>query len=256
MTDKINFQHWDNQYYFHPWQDLATEKTERTNIVRSDGVYIFDDRGNRLLDGPAGMWSVQIGHNRQRMADAIADQVMKISHYNPFANTSTPAILLAEKLASLAPIQDCKVFFTTCGSTANDTALRFVQFYNNVRGRPNKKKILSRHFAYHGSSYLSASVSGKERDKSHFDLAHNIVHLLPHVNPYRRKAGQTEQEFCDEKINELEQAILELGADNIAAFIAEPIQASGGLFCRLRVIWRAPVHCVHSMILFISATRL
>ena len=121
------------------------------------------------------------------------------------------------------------MFFTTGGSTANDSALRFVQFYNNLKGRPDKKIILSREKAYHGSTYLAATVSGKERDKGFLDTERRIVRFLPDVNPYRRPEGMSVEDWCDEKVADLERAILEEGPDKVAAFIAEPVLASGGV---------------------------
>ena len=137
--------------------------------------------------------------------------------------------MLAEKLAQLAPGDLNHVFFTTGGSTAVDTALRFTQFYNNVLGRPYKKKIISREKAYHGSTYLSASCSGKERDKTFMDTDTENVHFLPSVNYYHCGDGMTLEEFCQVKVDDLENKIIELGAENVAAFIAEPVLASGGV---------------------------
>ncbi|MCP4183749.1 MAG: aminotransferase class III-fold pyridoxal phosphate-dependent enzyme, partial [Hyphomicrobiales bacterium] len=121
------------------------------------------------------------------------------------------------------------VFFTTGGSTAVDSALRFILFFNNVLGRPDKKHIISRHDAYHGSTYLSASCSGKARDKNYMDFERGFVHLLPSPNPYRRPDGMSIEDFCDAKVQDLESKILELGPDKVAAFIAEPVLASGGI---------------------------
>jgi adenosylmethionine-8-amino-7-oxononanoate aminotransferase len=187
------------------------------------------------------------------MADAIAAQVMRMPFMNPFSLTSAPPAELAAKLAQLAPGDLNHVFFTTGGSTAVDTALRFVHFYNNVKGRPGKKQLISRANAYHGSTYLCALVTGKDRDKNWFDVGSPLVHLLPHVNPVRRPAGMTIEAFCDEKVRDLESKILELGAENVGAFIAEPIQASGGVIVApegyLRRCWEV---CRRHDVLFIA----
>jgi adenosylmethionine-8-amino-7-oxononanoate aminotransferase len=220
----------DNTKWFHPWETMAEAgHADRTIVSRGDGIYIYDEHGQKLIDGPGGMWCVQIGYNRREMAEAIANQVLRLPYMNPFSLTSEPPVQLAARLAELAPGDLKHVFITTGGSTAVETALRFVHFYNNIKDRPGKKHIISRANAYHGSTYLCAMVTGKDRDKNWFDVASPLVHLLPHVNPARRPAGMSIEAFCDEKVNDLEAKILELGPERVGAFIAEPIQASGGV---------------------------
>ena len=209
------------------WESRGDNK--RTVAISGEGIYLFDSDGNRLIDGPAGMWCSQIGYGRQEMADAIAAQVLQLPYFSPFNLTENVATVLAEKLASLAPGDLNQVFFTTGGSTAVDTAMRLVAFRNNCRGEPGRKWIISREDAYHGSTYLSASASGKPRDKSYQDTASHIVRHIGSPNPFRRPRGMTVEAFRDAKVQELEAAILELGADKVAAFIAEPILASGGV---------------------------
>lgn len=220
----------DQKYHLHPWEDLGNWRaSDRFMVTHSDGIYLYDAEGRRLIDGPAGMWAVQIGYGRADMAKAIADQVMELPYASPWSTTTSPAARLAEKLASLAPGALNNVMFTTGGSTAVDTALRTMQFMNNRLGRPEKKMILARQKGYHGSTYLSASVTGKERDKSCFDFEDRLVHFLPDVNPYIRPKGMTVAQWCDAKVSDLENAITEIGADRIGAFIAEPILCSGGV---------------------------
>jgi adenosylmethionine-8-amino-7-oxononanoate aminotransferase len=163
------------------------------------------------------------------MADAIAEQVLKLTYINPFSLSAGPPAQLATRLAQMAPGAMNHVFFTTGGTTAVETALRFVHYYNNVKGRPQKKHIISRADAYHGSSYLTGMVAGKDRDKSFLDITMSQVHLLSTVNPKRRPADMSLEEFCTARVNELEAKILEVGADKVGAFIAEPVQASGGV---------------------------
>ncbi|MDX2483303.1 MAG: aminotransferase class III-fold pyridoxal phosphate-dependent enzyme [Pseudodonghicola sp.] len=136
---------------------------------------------------------------------------------------------LAERIAGIAPGDLNNVFFTTGGSTAVDSALRFVFFYNNCLGRPGKKQIIARVNGYHGSTYLSSSVSGKEREKANMDMLPDLVHFVSSPKPKDRAEGMSVEAFCDEKIAELEAKILEVGADKIGAFIAEPIMGSGGV---------------------------
>jgi adenosylmethionine-8-amino-7-oxononanoate aminotransferase len=159
----------------------------------------------------------------------MAAQGAQLSYISPWSHPTAPAARLAERLAAVAPGDLDHVFYTTGGSTAVDSALRFVMFYNNVLGRPQKKHIISRHDAYHGSTYLSAAVSGKTRDKNWLDTDLEQVHFISSPNPYRRPAGMDEQSFCRQLVAELENKILEIGAERVGAFIAEPILASGGV---------------------------
>jgi putrescine aminotransferase len=219
-----------DNHFVHPWesmQDLGTNK--RTIITQCEGVYVYDSDGKKLIDAPAGMWCVNAGYGRSEIANAMAKQAMEMPYSSPFSMGAEPSCILAEKLAALSPGDLNHVFFTTGGSTAVDSALRFLGFYNNCLGRPDKKHIISRQDAYHGSTFLSASVSGKSRDKDHMDLERDYIHLLSSPNPSRRPKGMTIEEFCDAGVKELEDKILELGAENVAGFIAEPILASGGV---------------------------
>ena len=175
------------------------------------------------------MWCVNVGHRSEEIAEAMAEQARQMAYYSPWSLANMPSANLGAKLAELAPGDLNNVFFTTGGSTAVDSALRFVMFFNNYLGRPEKKHIISRQHAYHGSTYLAASCSGKERDKSFLDFERGFIHHLPSPNPYRRPDGMSVEDFCDEKVADLENKILELGPDKVAAFIAEPIMASGGV---------------------------
>ncbi|BAN50458.1 aminotransferase [Metapseudomonas resinovorans] len=231
MSDPIGQIHeHDNQAWFHPWEYLPdVGHNQRSIIQRAEGIHVFDEHGQRLIDGPGGMWCMQIGYGRKEMAEAIAEQALRMPYMNPFSLTSEAPTRLAAKLAELAPGDLKRVFLTTGGSTAVDTALRFVHFYNNLKGRPGKKHIISREHAYHGSTYLGATVTGKDRDRNWFDINTGLSHFLPSVNPAGRPAGMSLQAFCDARVADLENKILELGADKVGAFIAEPIQASGGV---------------------------
>ena len=221
---------YDNRHYLHPWDAMWLRgQADRTISARAEGIYVYDSTGKRLIDGPGGMWCSQIGYGRREMADAIAEQVMQLSYHSPWNTASEPSAVLAKKLADLAPGDLNNVFFTTGGSTAVDTALRFMHFYNNRLGRPDKKIVLSREKAYHGSTFLAASVTGKERNQSWMDMDRSRVRFLPDVNPALRSDDTELDVWCDEKIADLENAVAELGADNVGAFIAEPILASGGV---------------------------
>ncbi|MEM8731873.1 MAG: aminotransferase [Pseudomonadota bacterium] len=228
--DDARKNHRDPGHFMHPWEGMQDiGHAERTFVEGSAGIHVTDETGARLIDGPGGMWCVQIGYGRDEMAEAMADQARNLAYYSPFSNTNSTATRFAEEIAKRTPGDLNTVFFTTGGSTAVDTALRFVQFRNNLLGHPDKKIVISRQKAYHGSTYLSAGVSGKERDRAWLDRADDLAHFLPDVNPLYRGEDQSMAAFLDEKVSDLEQAILDLGPDKVAAFIAEPILASGGV---------------------------
>jgi adenosylmethionine-8-amino-7-oxononanoate aminotransferase len=223
-------QEWDRLHQVHPWAAMdAWRGYDNIFVDRAQGIYLWDGQGKRFIDGPAGMWCTQIGYGREEMAEAIADQVRKLPYTSPFTNTTEPSSILAKKIVERTPGDLNNVFFTTGGSTAVDTAIRTMHFMNNRLGRPEKKIVISREKSYHGSTYLSHTVSGKERDKSRFDTESRLVRFLPDVNPYRRPEGMSVEAWCDEKVADLERLIADVGADKIGAFIAEPILASGGV---------------------------
>ncbi len=219
----------DNQF-IHPWDDIAKlGENQRTVLERGDGVYVYDSDGHRLLDAPAGMWCVNIGHGREEMAQVIYDQIMQLSYASPWSLTTGPAAQFSAQIAAEAPGDMNHVFFTTCGSTAVDSALRFVQFYNNVRGKPQKKGIIAHQKGYHGSTYLGASVSGKERDKNYLDFADQLVHHIPAPHPLHKDPSQSDADFLEQCVANLEKKILDVGPDSCAVFVSEPILASGGV---------------------------
>lgn len=220
----------DDNRFIHPWDDVsALGNAKRTILSRSEGVYVYDTDGNRLMDAPAGMWCVNIGHHREEMARAIYDQVLQLSYSSPWSLANAPAARLATKLAELSPGDLNHVFFTTGGSTAVDTALRFVGFRNNLLGKPEKKHFITRTNGYHGSTFLSASCSGKAKDKKLLELDTEHFHQLRDPNPFRRPDGMSVETFSNLLVSELEDMILSIGAENVAAFVAEPILASGGV---------------------------
>ncbi len=221
----------DRDHYIHPWTDFSTFKQEGSLVLaESEGAYVYDSDGNRYLDGIGGLWCVNIGYGNEEMAQAIAEQVRRIPYYSTFTHLTTPpAAKLAAKLAELTPGSLNHVFYGTGGSMSNDTAIRIIHFYFNRLGRKNKKKIISRVDGYHGSTYLAMSMTGVKFDHQGFDLAPDLVHHIPSPNTYRRPDGMSEDEFCREKAADLENKILELGAENVACFIAEPIMGAGGV---------------------------
>ncbi|MEX2201086.1 MAG: aminotransferase [Dongiaceae bacterium] len=221
----------DRDHIIHPWTELGTAKTKEPLVIaESEGPYIYDSTGNRMLDAMGGMWCVNVGYGRDEIAQAIADQARKLCYFSPFGVISSPpSIELGDRLVEYTPGDLNHVFFATGGSTAVDSAIRYVYFYNNCLDRPNKKHIITRDYAYHGSTFLSASLSGKPGDINFMDRKTDTIHHLPAPNPYRRPEGMTEAEFLDVTVKQLEDKIVEIGPENVAAFIAEPVLASGGV---------------------------
>ena len=221
----------DRDHCIHPWTDFSTFKEEGSLIMaEADGVYVVDSDGRRYMDGIGGLWCINIGYGREEMAEAIAEQVRQIPYYSTFTHLSTPpAARLSAKLAELAPVPLNHVFFGTGGSMANETAIRTIQFYFNRLGKKNKKQIISRVDGYHGSTYLTMSMTGVAFDHIGFDIIEDFIHHIPAPNVYRRPDGMSVEEFCDQKVEDLEKKILELGPENVACFIAEPIMGAGGV---------------------------
>ena len=223
----------DLDHNIHPWTDFANHEKSLV-MAKSDGNYVYDSDGNKYLDGIAGLWCVNIGYKHPVMKKAIADQIDEIAYYATFGATVTPpAAELAAKLAEIAPGDLNHVLFGTGGSIANDTAVRIIHFYNNKRGKPNKKKIISRLDSYHGSTYMAMSLTGTQHDHIGFDIANDLVHYISAPNCYRKEETypwvKTDEEFLDALVVEFENKIKDLGADNVAAFIAEPIMGAGGV---------------------------
>ncbi|MFM1603418.1 MAG: aminotransferase [Porticoccaceae bacterium] len=220
-----------NQHLLHPWGELSSlgEDDSTSVIVRGEGAYIYDAEGNRLLDGPAGMWCMQTGYGRREIADAVSKQIMELSYATSFTVINNREVELATRIAAQTPGDLNRIYFTTGGSTAVDSALRLCQLASNIKGHPQRKHIISREKAYHGSTYLSASITGKERDKTAMDIMRDGIHFLSAPCYFYHPEFATEMEFCDFLVDELEQKILELGPDNVMCFIAEPILASGGV---------------------------
>jgi adenosylmethionine-8-amino-7-oxononanoate aminotransferase len=237
-----------------PWPVSGSIGAEARGLIESgDGIYVTDAMGRQLIDGPAGMWCVNVGHRRQELAQVMYDQAMALSYNSPWYTTNQPSAVLAERIAKHAPDGLNHVFLTTGGSSAVETALRFMQFYNNVRGRPEKKMIVSREGAYHGSTYLSGSMNGRPRDQDWMDSAREQVIKLSCPNPFRRPQDMTVEAFTDVLIDEFRSTIEKIGADRIGAFIGEPIMASGGVIVppdgylqRMRAL------CAENNILYIS----
>ncbi|MFG6176884.1 aminotransferase [Halomonas sp. THAF12] len=221
----------DKDHFIHPFTDFSVFHEEGCDLITdSEGIYVQDAKGNRFIDGIAGLWCVNVGHGRAEIGQAMADQATRMAYFSTFNNLSNaPAAELSAKLAELAPAHLNHVFYSCGGSTANDATIRLVHYYFNRLGKPNKKRIISRNNAYHGTTYLAATLTGIESNNWDFDTLDHLVTHLSEANCYRRPEGMSEAEYCDHLVKEFEDTIAEIGADNIAAFIAEPIMGAGGV---------------------------
>ncbi|MGR3496089.1 aminotransferase [Citreimonas sp.] len=222
----------DRDHVLHPYTDFSTFHAEGSQVIEgASGMYVTDADGHRLLDAIAGLWCVNIGHGRREMAEAISDQVLKMQYYNPFGHsTNVPAAELAHWLASHAPGHLNHVHYTTGGSTANEAAVRIAHYYFAMQGQHRKKKIISRNDAYHGATYVAAELTGIHATKHGFDkVGETFIHHISAANMYAKPEHMTEAEYCDFLVNEFENRIHQLGPDNCAAFIAEPVMGAGGV---------------------------
>ena len=222
----------DRAHLLHPYTNISKFRDEGSQVInRAEGMFVSDDTGADFLDGIAGLWCVNIGHGRREMAEAIAEQVMNVEYYNPFGHsTNEPAAELGGWLAEHAPGTLNHVYYTCGGSTANDAAVRLVHYYNTLRGLHRKKKIISRNDAYHGATYVSAELTGIHATKNSFDrIGQEFIHHVSAANMYAKPGHMSEAEYCDYLVDEFEQRIHQLGPDNVAAFIAEPIMGAGGV---------------------------
>jgi adenosylmethionine-8-amino-7-oxononanoate aminotransferase len=226
----------DRDHFVHPWTHFDSFKKDGSLVMdRAEGVYVTDISGKRYLDGIGGLWCVNAGYGRQEIVDAITAQATRLAFYNPFVDTTNvPAAELAAKLASLAPGDLNHVFYTCGGSTANDSAVRIAHYYHGRRGKTSKKHVISRIDAYHGSTYLTGSITGRPADRSpYLHFIDDWIHHVSSPNFYRaheKGLGHlSEAQFCDFLVKELEDKILALGADNVACFFAEPIMGAGGV---------------------------
>ncbi|NEY89271.1 aminotransferase [Tabrizicola oligotrophica] len=246
----------DHDHAVHPWVNFgAFERDGSLVLTRGEGCHVWDAAGTRYFDAIGGMWCTNVGLGRAEMAQAMADQAMKLAYTNYFCDvTSDTTALLAGKLAALAPGDLNRVFFTTGGSTAVETAIRTVAYYHHCKGNPQKTGIVARENSYHGSTYLTQSVGKRNGDRvEEFRYQSEGIYHLSSPYLYRRPAHLTEAQFCDQLIAEFEALIAREGADRIGGFIAEPIQASGGIIVPpagyLQRMWEV---CQRHDILFIA----
>lgn len=228
----------DAAHHFHPFTDHKELHEIGVRVITSaKGVYIEDSKGHKILDGMAGLWCVAAGYGRQELVDAATQQMQKLPYYNAFFKTTTePAVLLAKKLAEISPAGFEHAFFACSGSEAVDSALRTARVYWQTLGKPEKKIVIGREYGYHGSTTLGASAGGMADMHRQAGDMPNFYQVLP---PYwYGKGGQmSPEEFGLYAAKEVEKKILEVGAENVAAFIGEPIQGAGGVLIPPSTYW-------------------
>lgn len=222
----------DASTILHPATNADDLARNGSRIIESGkGIYLRDGSGKQLLDAVAGLWCVNVGYGREELAEAMKKAALELSYYHTFSGMSNvPQIELAERLLEKAPNGLSKVFFGSGGSDGNDSLIKIVWYINNIRNKPQKKKIISRWQAYHGTSMATASLTGLPSFHTDFDLPmNNILHTeSPDFFRYGLE-GETELEFSARRAQQLEEMILTEGADTVAAFIAEPVLGAGGV---------------------------
>ncbi|MFN7271186.1 MAG: aspartate aminotransferase family protein [Gammaproteobacteria bacterium] len=229
----------DAAHYLHPFTDHKSLAARGTRVItHAEGVYLHDSEGHRILDGMSGLWCVALGYGRRELAEAAYRQMQELPYYNSFFQCANPpAIELADRLARLSPPQFQHAFFTGSGSESNDTMVRMVRRYWELRGQPERQVIISRWNGYHGSTMAGASLGGMKAMHSQGGLPiPGIVHI---GQPYWFECGGDldPDEFGLKAARELEQKILEIGPDKVAAFIGEPVQGAGGVIIPPRTYW-------------------
>ncbi|MEM9575710.1 MAG: aspartate aminotransferase family protein [Pseudomonadota bacterium] len=229
----------DAAHHMHPFSGnhALAERGARV-ITRAEGVYLTDSDGNQILDGMAGLWCVNIGYGRHEMAEVAARQMKELPYYNTFfMTTHVPAIALAQEVAKLAPEGMNQIFFSASGSEANDTNIRLVRTYWAIKGKPAKSHIISRKNAYHGSSVGSGSLGGMAYMHAQGGMPIPGIHHINQPDWWGEGGEMTREEFGLARARELEEKILELGEENVAAFIAEPVQGAGGVIVPPETYW-------------------
>lgn len=222
----------DAAHHLHPFTDHADLREKGTRVVsHAKGAFIYDTDGNEILDGMAGLWCVNIGYGHDEMAEAAKTQMEELPFYNSFFRSTVPtATLLAEKLASIAPRHINNVFFGSSGSESNDTALRLVRHYWALKGMPEKNIIISRDYAYHGSTVAATSLGGMPAMHSQlYGAVPGIQHVMMPYAYGLAEEGESDHDFGLRAAKAIEDAIIAAGPDNVAAFIGEPIQGAGGV---------------------------
>ncbi len=222
----------DIETVIHPYTNLARHRETGPLILNEGrGIHLYDDKGKRYIEGLAGLWCTSLGYGNEELVEAAAQSMRKLSYTSIFSGKShDAAIELSEKLKEISPCPASKILFGGSGSEANDMQIKLTWYMNNAKGRPNKKKIISRQRAYHGVTIASASLTGLPWVHNDFDLPiANVLHTsCPHHYRFG-EAGESEDQFTDRMAKDLDDLIQKEGPDTVAAFIAEPIMGAGGV---------------------------
>jgi putrescine aminotransferase len=222
----------DAAHHLHPFTDHNDLRGAGSRMItRASGPFIYDSEGHEILDGMAGLWCVNVGYGRHELAEAAYEQMKELPYYNSFFRCTTPTpVLLAQKLAEVAPEGINQVFFGSSGSESNDTALRLVRHYWALEGKPEKNIIISRNNAYHGSTVAGVSLGGMSAMHGQLGGAvPNIVHVMMPYAFELALPGESDHEFGLRAARAIEDAIIEAGPENVAAFIGEPVMGAGGV---------------------------
>ncbi|MBT9475344.1 aspartate aminotransferase family protein [Polaromonas sp.] len=243
-VDTALIQSLDSQHFLHPFTDFKDLAARGARVItRGEGIYVWDSEGQKMLDAMSGLWCVSVGYGRKELAEAAYQQMMTLPYYNSFfQTTNVPAVQLAARLAGLAPKVDGRafehVFYSSSGSESNDSNVRMVRRYWDLLGQPQRKVIIGRHNGYHGSTMAGASLSGMSAMHAQGDLPiPNIAHIEQPYFYELGKPGETSAEFGVRAARWLEQEILAIGPDKVAAFIAEPVQGAGGVIIPPDTYW-------------------
>ena len=240
QSQTAHYQGFDALHHLHPFTSHKSLRAGGARvIVRGDGPYLWDSEGGRILDGMSGLWTANVGHSRRELAEAAYEQMLKLPFYNTFFRTTHPPVVeLSRKLAEIAPDNINQVFYGSSGSESNDTAIRLIRHYWVLKGEPKRRIIISRKNAYHGSTIAAGSMSG---------MAHMHLHSYPvyegfrHImDPYwygESFEGESPEEFGLRAARALEDEILAVGPENVAAFAGEPVQGAGGVKIPPETYW-------------------
>ena len=228
----------DRSHHLHPFTDLsAYSKTGGKIISKAEHIYIYDSEGTKLLDGMSGLWCCNLGYTQPAIAEAVHNQLQELPYYNNFLNCSNqPSLEMAKALVEVTPAQFNHVFFTNSGSEANDTNIRIVHRYFDLKGQPEKKHIISRNNAYHGSTIAAASLGGMDYMHKQF-IGLDYVHYINEPNWFVEGGDLDKDTFGLQVARELEAKIDEIGEGKVAAFIAEPVQGAGGVIIPPDTYW-------------------
>lgn len=231
----------DIAFFLHPNTDPKKHALVGPLIIeKGDGIYVIDASGKRYIESVSGLWSVGVGFSEQRLVDAATRQMEKLPFYQTFHHKSFDAIIdLSEKLVTMAPGGMSKAFFTNSGSEAVDTVLKFLWYRSNAMGQPLRKKVITRHGAYHGTTIAASSLTGLALSHKTFDLiVPGVIRLTSPKFYSEARTGESEVEFTARLVDELERKILEEGPDTICAFIGEPVIGAGGVIVPPQGYWK------------------